>query len=222
MRTLTLARLATLLVMLAAIPIAAACGGGDGTPAPTPALSSSSVTPPASPSVAAASPTPIVATPVPSGAMTLTSSAFANGGSIPVAYTCDGAGSSPPLSWSGVPAAAKGLVLILDDPDAPGGVFVHWVAYAIPVDKSGFEAGVSPKVGGQLPYGQEGTNGAGRAGYTGPCPPKPQEHHYSVRLYAVDTPMVLAPGANAKADVEKAMAGHVVAQAELVALYKRP
>ena len=223
MRNLTLARFVLLSLLPAAMLIPSACGGDDGAPTATPTapLASSSASVTASPSLGSPSPTGSPVTPAASATLTLTSTAFASGASIPAGYTCDGAGGSPPLAWAGVPSAAKGLVLILDDPDAPG-VFVHWVAYAIPADKTGFEAAVSPKAGGQLPYGQEGTNGAGRPGYTGPCPPKPQEHHYSFRLYAVDAPVVLGPGANAKADVEKAMAGHIIAQAELVALYKRP
>lgn len=220
MRTL---RLIPVFLLPAALILASACGGDDSTSTPTatPVLSSGSVTLPASPS-ASASPAATVVTPIPPGALSLTSSAFANNGNIPASYTCDGDSTSPPLAWSGVPPAAKGLALIVDDPDAPGGVFVHWVAFAIPADKTGFEAGVSPKASGQLPYGQDGNNGAGRAGYTGPCPPKPQEHHYSFRLYAVDGPIILDPSARSKADLEKAMAGHILAQAQLLGIYRRP
>lgn len=142
------------------------------------------------------------------------SSAFAAGGAIPMKYTCDGQNVSPPLAWSGVPAEARSLALIVDDPDAPRGTFVHWVAYAIPVTAVGLAEG-------QLPAGAlAGRNDARRSGYSGPCPPPGAPHHYHFKVYALDQAPEVGEGAT-KADLLRAMEGHVVAQGELVATYKR-
>jgi len=153
--------------------------------------------------------------------LTLTSSAFAEGASIPPRFTCDGDRSvSPALSIGGVPEGTKSLALIMDDPDVPkqlhaDGVFDHWVLFNISPDTREIPEGKS--------VGIAGANGAGKNAYTGPCPPpqyEPSEHRYVFKLYALDSELPLQAGA-AKADVEKAMEGHIVAQAQLVGRYKR-
>jgi len=152
--------------------------------------------------------------------LTLTSAAFAAGASIPADFTCDGQGGSPPLAWTGVPATAKALALVVEDPDASGGGFVHWVVYAIPPEVSSLAAGISPKPG-VLPAGLiEGVNGSGKLGYAGPCPPAGQQHHYNFHLYALDASLGLPPG-KTRVDVEAAIAGHTIGQATLTGLYKR-
>jgi hypothetical protein len=145
--------------------------------------------------------------------MKLTSSAFANEGKIPVLYTCDGGNIHPPLAITGVPDAAKSLALIVDDPDAPGGTFTHWVIWNI--DPSTEEIGE-----GAIPQkSQEGTNSAGQIGFFPPCPPSGR-HRYFFTLYALDAKLGL-DGKATKTDVEKAIAGHVMAQSLLVGVYTR-
>ncbi|MDE1875124.1 MAG: YbhB/YbcL family Raf kinase inhibitor-like protein [Patescibacteria group bacterium] len=150
--------------------------------------------------------------------MKLSSPAFAAGGSIPSVYTCDGANSHPPLVFDGVPAEAKSLVLIMDDPDVPkdlvpSGVYDHWVVFNIPPKTTGVaEGSESP--------GTLGANGAGQPAYTGPCPPD-REHRYFFRLYALDTQLALKKGAT-KDEVLAAIDGHVISKAELMAKYARP
>jgi Raf kinase inhibitor-like YbhB/YbcL family protein len=154
--------------------------------------------------------------------MNLTSSAFAQNGTIPVLYTGEGKDVSPPLAWTGVPATAKSLVLIVDDPDAPDPrapklTWVHWVLYNIPVGAAGLPQAVKTA---DLPAGaREGLNDWKRKGYGGPNPPVGR-HRYFHKLYALD---VLLPdlGAPTKAQLEKAMAGHVLAKTELVGTYER-
>jgi Raf kinase inhibitor-like YbhB/YbcL family protein len=185
----------------------AACGGGSAAPTAVP-----------SPTVTSLSGT--ATRTVPAGQLTLTSAAFADGSTIPADFTCDGPGASPPLAWTGVPTNAKALALVLQDPDAAGGGYVHWIVYAIPPAMSSLAAGISPKPG-VLPAGPiEGVNGSGKIGYTGPCPPAGQQHHYTFQLFALDAALSLPPGRTA-ADVEAAVAGHILAQATLIGLYKR-
>lgn len=142
----------------------------------------------------------------------LTSAAFQEGGTIPKKYTCDGQNISPQLDWSGLPDQTKSLVLIVDDPDAPGGTFVHWVLYALPADLKGLSEGAST--------GVQGANSFRKSGYGGPCPPKGSTHRYFFKLYALDTSLSLKPGAS-KADVEKAAGGHILAQGQLMGKYGR-
>lgn len=155
--------------------------------------------------------------------LTLTSPAFDAGKSIPAIHTCDGSDTSPSLAWSGLPSQTKSLVLIVDDPDAPDPAapqrtWVHWVLYNIPPDASGLAQGVAAK---DLPPGtREGHNDWKRTGYGGPCPPVGR-HRYFHKLYALDT-VLPDLGQGTKAAVEKAMHGHVIAQAELIGLYQRP
>jgi len=152
----------------------------------------------------------------------LTSIAFAHLAAIPAKYTCQGADISPPLTWSGVPAGTKSLVLILDDPDAPDPAapkmtWVHWVLYNIPPATTSLPEAVQPVA---LPAGtQEGINDWKRTGYGGPCPPIGR-HRYFHKLYALDTvlPDLKHPS---KAQLEKAMAGHILGQAELVGSYQK-
>lgn len=157
-------------------------------------------------------------------ALSLTSTAFEQGGTIPSKYTCDGDRSvSPPLRISGVPSEAKSLALIMDDPDVPkqlhpDGVYDHWVVFDIP------PADGAPNIpeGGPVP-GTHGANGAGKDAYTGPCPPpqyEPSEHRYVFRAYALDAELSLRRGATKK-EVLDAMQGHILEQAELVGRYKR-
>jgi len=155
--------------------------------------------------------------------MELNSSAFAAFADIPGQYTCDGSDQSPPLAWSGVPAGAKSLALIVDDPDAPDPAaprmtWVHWVAYNIPPDSTGIAAGKSGTT--ELPAGTcEGINDWKQPGYRGPCPPIGR-HRYIHKLYALDTNLPALHPAN-KAALEKAMQGHILAQCELVGHYKK-
>jgi hypothetical protein len=155
-------------------------------------------------------------------AFTLTSPAFHEGSEIPRRYTCVGADVSPPVSWSGVPANAKSLVLIVDDPDAPDPAaprmtWVHWVLYNIPATAPGVQEGVTA---GALPAGTlEGINDFHRTTYGGPCPPTGR-HRYFHKLYALDTvlPDLQEP---TKAALERAMEGHVVAQTELLGTFEK-
>jgi Raf kinase inhibitor-like YbhB/YbcL family protein len=152
--------------------------------------------------------------------MTLTSSAFAHLGTIPSKYTCDGQDVSPPLAWSGVPAGAKSLVVIVDDPDAPDPAapkmtWVHWLLYDLPPDSRGLPEGAK-----SLPAGARlGVNDWKRTGYGGPCPPIGR-HRYFHKLYALDTALADL-GAPTKAKLEAAMKGHVIAHAELVGTYQK-
>ena len=147
------------------------------------------------------------------------SSAFLAGEAIPKRHTCDGDDVSPALSWSEPPAGAESLALILDDPDAPAGTWVHWVLFDIPATSRSLPEGVSPAptVEGT---GVHGNNSWRRVGYGGPCPPQGPAHRYVFRLYALDTTLGLKPGAT-RQDVDKAMKGHILAQGELMGQYGR-
>lgn len=150
--------------------------------------------------------------------MKLTSSAFSEGGMIPTQYTCDGDDFSPPLAWSDVPAGAKSLALIADDPDAPAGAWVHWVAFNLPPDGGGLPEG--SRAERKLPGGGiQGANSWLRLGYGGPCPPS-GTHRYFFRLYALDSTLPLGNDAAAKT-LRAAMQGHVLAEAETMGRYRR-
>ena len=149
----------------------------------------------------------------------LSSTAFEPGTVIPKQFTCEGANLSPALAWSGAPENTRSFSLIADDPDAPGGTWVHWVVYDLPADAKQLGEGV-PK-DEQLPSGaRQGKNDFRRVGYGGPCPPPGPAHRYFFKLYALDAPLNLKAGAS-KAEVEKAMAGHVLGQASLMGRYQR-
>jgi Raf kinase inhibitor-like YbhB/YbcL family protein len=150
--------------------------------------------------------------------MELKSSAFTAGEMIPQKYTCDGPDVSPPLSWSDVPAGAKSLALIADDPDAPMGTWVHWVAWNIPPNARGLEEGVPKR--DSLPNGmKQGTTDFRSIGYGGPCPPS-GTHRYFFKLYALDISLNLPPSTTKK-DLEKALQGHLLQQVELMGKYAR-
>ena len=143
----------------------------------------------------------------------LTSSAFADGGTIPRHHTCDDEDRSPPLSWSAPPAGTRSLVLILDDPDAPGGAVHHWLAWGITPDTGGLGEG--------KPAPAEGRNGFASVGYRGPCPPRGHgPHRYRFRLHAVAEELRLASGAGVRA-LERALTVKDLAVAELVGTYER-
>lgn len=148
----------------------------------------------------------------------LTSPAFHTGDSIPTPYTCDGENKSPPLHWSRLPEQAVTLALIMDDPDAPSGTFVHWVFFNLPADVERISEGAQPEDVTAL-GGENGSNSRSQIGYTGPCPPS-GEHRYFFKLYALDTKLDLTSVPD-KAGLEAAMMGHVVDQAELMGTYAR-
>jgi Raf kinase inhibitor-like YbhB/YbcL family protein len=153
-------------------------------------------------------------------ALMLVSPAIPPGGEIPAQYTCDGTDISPPLSWSGVPQGTQSLVLVVEDPDAPSGVFRHWAAFEIPPGSHGLEAGYTaarPAAGFR-----EARNDFGKPGYSGPCPPKGHGiHHYDFRLLAISQPTLqLGPAATA-AEVLRAAQPYVIQQTELAGTYHR-
>ena len=148
----------------------------------------------------------------------LTSTSFKDGEAIPRGYTCDGANISPPLEWTAVPKSAKAIAIIADDPDAPAGTWVHWVLYNLPADGLGLIEN-TPQTETLNGGGMQGKNDFGKIGYGGPCPPS-GTHRYYFKFYALDSQVDLKPGAT-KADVEKAMAGHVVGQTQLMGTYRR-
>lgn len=150
---------------------------------------------------------------------TLKTTAFQPGGEIPSKYTCSGADVSPALSWTDAPAGTKSFALIADDPDAPAGTWVHWVAYDIPASRHELPEGVS-KTDQITGGGVQGQNDFRKTGYGGPCPPPGKPHRYYFKLYALDTSLNLEPGATKKA-VEEAMKGHVLAQAEVMGRFRR-
>jgi Raf kinase inhibitor-like YbhB/YbcL family protein len=151
------------------------------------------------------------------GALAISSPAFADGAAIGREFSCDGAGGSPPLSWSDVPEGTKSFALIVADPDAPRGTFYHWVIFNLPAATRTLAAGVA-KTDTLAGGGDQGLNGARRIGYTPACPPRGPAHHYHFKLYALDSTLALQPGATAQA-VEAATSGHVLASAELVGIF---
>jgi len=145
----------------------------------------------------------------------ITSTAFPANGAIPSKYTCDGQNINPPLAFASIPPKTQSLVLIMDDPDVPknlmpSGVFDHWLIWDLPAESKG--------VGEAAPEAKRGLNGMGQPGYTGPCPPD-REHRYFFKLYALDTK--LAGRIANKQDLESAMKGHILEQAELIGRYVR-
>jgi Raf kinase inhibitor-like YbhB/YbcL family protein len=143
----------------------------------------------------------------------LESNAFENAQAIPSRHTCDGEDLSPPLRWSNLPEGTRSLALVVDDPDAPGGVFTHWLAWGLDPAAGGLGEGESAPL--------EGENGFGATGYRGPCPPPGHgRHRYVFRLYALDAEPELGSGA-AKGELEEAIAGHVLTTGELVGTYER-
>jgi len=145
--------------------------------------------------------------------MKITSSAFQEGGNIPSKFTCDGADTSPALRFEGSPAEANSLLLIVDDPDAPVGLFTHWLAWNIDPKTTEVAEGSAPSGAVQ------GTNDFPKTGYGGPCPPS-GTHRYYFKIFALDQMLDLKPGAKRK-EVDAAMRGHVIAQGELMGRYSR-
>ena len=151
-------------------------------------------------------------------ALEIKSAAFAAGKAIPRKYACDGDDISPPLNWGGAPTETRSIALIVDDPDAPIGTWVHWVLYNLPTQVNSIPEGVP--IGPSLSVGGlQGKNGSGQLGYQGPCPPS-GTHRYFFRVYALDKPLKLSPGAS-KEQLLKAMKGHILEQAELMGLYSK-
>ena len=151
--------------------------------------------------------------------ITISSTSFENGGSIPKKFTCDGEDASPQLSWKAFPQKTANFVLIADDPDAPVGTWTHWIVYDLPATQTELEESVSRTE--KLPGGaQQGTNDFRKVGYGGPCPPPGKPHRYFFKIYALDVKLNLAPGAS-KEQVEQAMQGHVLAQGQLIGKYGR-
>ncbi|MFQ5815484.1 MAG: YbhB/YbcL family Raf kinase inhibitor-like protein [Candidatus Hydrothermarchaeaceae archaeon] len=144
--------------------------------------------------------------------MEVSSSAFEHNQPIPGKYTCEGEDVSPPLAISGVPGEAKSLALVVDDPDAPMGVFDHWIAWNLEPDTRELSEGVHVET--------QGKNDFGELRYRGPCPPPGPMHHYRFKVYALDAMLDLPRGAT-KGQLEEAMEGHILAKGELVGTYKR-
>ena len=183
-------------------------------------------TPPVDPLQAAATPQPpsaesaSEATPAGTGSnsLELTSPAFSPGSPIPIGYSCDGANASPPLEWNFPSVKAQSFALIVDDPDAPGRTWVHWVIYNIPGTSASLPEGVP--IEAELANGvRQGVNSGGELGYAGPCPPG-GTHRYFFRLYALDSVLDSASGLTAEA-LSEAMAGHILSTAELIGTYGR-
>lgn len=143
--------------------------------------------------------------------LTVSSPAFGEGETIPERYTCDGEDAPPPLAWRESPPGVESFALIVDDPDAPSGTWVHWILYNIPPEARELGSGAT---------GVPGANSWDRNDYGGPCPPRGTEHRYVFTLFALDTMLALEPGAD-KERVTDAIDGHILAQGQLVGLYGR-
>ena len=150
-------------------------------------------------------------------AFTLTVKGFEDGGSIPKGCTCDAEDSSPALEWSNEPQGAQSFALIMDDPDAPGGTWTHWLLWDVPPHVHSLSGGFRPGI-----VGTSGKNDFGRPGYGGPCPPKGHGvHRYYFTLYALDRPALgLPPGAR-RQELDRALKGRVIAQARYLGRYSR-
>ena len=153
----------------------------------------------------------------------MTSSAFKDGGKLPVRYTDDGEDISPPLAWQGTPRGTASFVLVMDDPDAPSGTFTHWVLYNLPGEGKDLPAAVPktetlPKLGGA----EQGLNSAGKIGYMGPAPPPGRTHHYRFTIYALNVKLDLAPGVQ-RAQLDKALRAQAVilGQSMIIGTYRR-
>ena len=146
-------------------------------------------------------------------ALTVSTTAFAPGETIPLQHTCSGADQSPPLTWTGAPSNTTSFAVIVDDPDAPGGTWVHWTTWNLPATTTGLPAGSSP--------GVQGITSWGSAGWKGPCPPKGSgAHRYFFRVYALDKVLPLTASAT-RTELDRAMAGHILAQGEVMGKFWR-
>jgi Raf kinase inhibitor-like YbhB/YbcL family protein len=152
-------------------------------------------------------------------AFVISSGSFPNNGDIPRKFTCDGDDISPQLSWSHIPPGTRSLALIADDPDAPVGTWTHWVLFDVPPSTTALAEGLSKA--GELPDGsRQGNSDSGKTGYGGPCPPPGKPHRYFFKLYALDRKTGLKPGA-ARPELEKAMQGHTLGEAQWMGKYRR-
>ncbi|MEU9477639.1 YbhB/YbcL family Raf kinase inhibitor-like protein [Streptomyces sp. NPDC048191] len=184
--------------VVAALAAVAGCGDAGGSPAA-----------PAPPS------TPSVSSPAATGRLTVTSSAFADGGTVPRRHTCDGADVSPPLALAGVPAHTAALALVMQDSDAPHGAFTHWLAWNLGPHTTRLSAGEQPR------GATEGRNDFGRTGYGGPCPPRgDRPHRYVLTVYAADRRLSLAADAS-RAQLLRALSGHTLSIGTLTGRYRR-
>lgn len=152
-------------------------------------------------------------------AMDLQSPDFENGQPLKATFTCDGDDMSPELLWLNPPENTESFALIMDDPDAPAGVWTHWVVYDIPASANTFAAGM-PRTQAIENGAKQGINDFGKIGYNGPCPPPGPEHHYSFRLYALDAVLNLPPG-KSKRELEEVMQDHIIVYTELIGTYGR-
>lgn len=187
------------------------------TSTPPPAPNATPV-PPTSTPLPALTATPVSPTPTAEAVLpfAITSPAFVHETEIPLQYTCDGEDTSPPLEWSAPPSGAASLALIVDDPDAPMGTWVHWVIYNLPAEARGLPAGITPDA--ELPDGsRQGNNSWPKLGYGGPCPPS-GSHRYVFKLYALDAVLDVRPGATEQ-QLLQAMEGHILAEAQLMGTY---
>jgi Raf kinase inhibitor-like YbhB/YbcL family protein len=157
--------------------------------------------------------------PPPAAQMQVTSSAFTNNQPIPADYTCDGKNISPPLAWSGAPSGTKSFVLICDDPDAPRGVWTHWVVFNLSPETTSLPEDTA-NASYALGNAKQGLNDFQHPGYGGPCPPPGKPHRYFFRIYALDSTLDLNAGTTKK-EVETAMASHVLASGQLIGKYQR-
>lgn len=151
--------------------------------------------------------------------LTVASAAFLMNAAIPFRHTCKGENVSPPLTWTGAPAGTRSFAVLMDDPDAPGGDWVHWILFNLPPDVTSLNAAV-PRASRLLSGAIQGINDFGAAGYGGPCPPPGRAHRYVFHVYALDTLLDLKSAAR-KADLLRAMEGHIVACGELVGTFSR-
>jgi len=151
--------------------------------------------------------------------ISISAEGFSDGTTITDVYTCKGKDISPSLSWKGIPAGTKSIALIMDDPDAPGGTFVHWVLYNVPAQTQKLPEGI-PHDKILADGSMQGMTDFGRPGYGGPCPPPGKPHRYYFKVYALDSRIDLAPGASKK-QLENEMRGHILAKGEIVGIYKR-
>ncbi len=151
--------------------------------------------------------------------MHLSTPAFTPDSDIPAAFTCDGSDLSPALTWTAPPEGTRSFALVVEDPDAPRGTWVHWVLYDVPAVERELREGAASN--GHLPAGaHQGRNDFGKIGYGGPCPPPGRPHRYYFRLYALDAELGLKAGVT-RAQLDRSMRGHVLASAELMGRYGR-
>jgi hypothetical protein len=143
--------------------------------------------------------------------LTVTSRSFASNGEIPVDYTCDGANRSPQLTWSAPPRGTKSFAVVVEDPDAPSGTFTQWIVYNISADARSLQEAVDPATVG----GSSGLNDFKRPGYSGPCPPQLEIHHYAFRVFALNSQLGAGPELD-RDSLDSAMSGHVLAAGALV------